>query len=63
MLLPEDVWKIIKSYLMDSNTIQRRLFIKQMNNRYEDMKWRKIFLLNRICVYEKSETEEESEED
>ena len=63
MFFPEDVWKIVKSYLMDKNEVNRRLFIKHMNENSvfkQDLKWKRILLLSKFCSYE---SERESEED
>ena len=68
MIFPEDVWKIIKSYLMDTNEVNRRLFIKKLNMQSvkENLKWKKVLLMRSICIAEKaseSENENDSEED
>ena len=68
MIFPEEVWKIIKSYLMDTNEVNRRLFIKQikMQSVKENLKWKKVLLMHSICMSEKaseSENENDSEED
>ena len=49
-MLNDDVWKIIKSYLIDQKKMQRRVFIKQMGEerKKEELKWRKILFLERI---------------
>ena len=53
MIFNDDVWKIIKSYLIDQKKMKRRVFIKQMGEerKKEELKWRRILLLERI--YEK----------
>lgn len=50
MIFNDDVWKIIKSYLIDQKKMQRRVFIKQMGEerKKEELKWRKILFLERI---------------
>ena len=50
MIFNDDVWKIIKSYLIDQKKIKRRVFIKQMGEerKKEELKWRKILFLERI---------------
>jgi len=49
-MLNDDVWKIIKSYLFDQKKMQRRQFIKQMGEerKKEELKWRRMLLLERI---------------
>jgi hypothetical protein len=49
-MLNDDVWKIIKSYLLDQKQMQRRQFIKQMGEerKKEELKWRRILFLERI---------------
>ena len=66
MIFPEDEWKIIKSYLMDSNGVNRRLFIKHMNMQSvkEGLKWKRVLLISRLCPYKsESDNENDSEED
>jgi len=50
MIFNDDVWKIIKSYLIDQKKMKRRVFIKQMGEerKKEELKWRKILFLERI---------------
>jgi hypothetical protein len=36
MIFCDDIWKIIKSYLLNKNDINRRLFIKQMDKNSQE---------------------------
>lgn len=44
MIFCDDIWKVIKSYLLDINDTNRRLFIKQLNN--ESQKRNEIYKNN-----------------
>jgi hypothetical protein len=57
MIVPDEIWDIIKSYLFRKNDINRRLFIKQMNlersyflqkYREEKRKMKMIMLIDKI---------------
>ena len=49
-MLNDDVWNVIKSYLIDKKKMHYRLFIKQMihNRKKEELKWRRILFFDRL---------------
>ena len=65
-MFPEEVWEIIKSFLIDRKKILHRLFYNQLNKWLreaawkEEIKWRKILLLQSM-LHNQSESESENE--
>jgi hypothetical protein len=64
-MFPEEVWEIVKSFLIDRKKILHRLFYNQLNEWLreaawkEEIKWKKTLLLR--SMYE-TESENESED-
>ena len=67
-MFPEEVWEIIKSFLIDRKKILHRLFYNQLNKWLreaawkQELKWKKTLLLGSIYDNQ-TDSEKESEDE